>query len=397
VAILTRARRLPVAVVAVVSLALVAGCIGPAAAREPLRVPRPSAGGSSSTPATTASATPRPTPTFSRAPTPTLSQLVGQKLIVAIDGTTPSAALLGRIRRGEVGGVILFGRNITTASALTALTKRLRDEAKAGGQLPLLIAVDQEGGAIKRIKWAPPTLSPPQMGADGRTSTARSQGAATGTALKGLGINVDLAPVADVPASTSSFLYQQGRTWSFSADTTSALSNAFAAGLESGGVLPTMKHFPGLGFATLNTDTHVVTIGQSKTALDPGLKPYRAAVTAGLPFVMLSNATYPAWDADNAAGWSKAIGTTLLRGSLGFKGVTMTDSLDGTANARGVSTASLAVRAAKAGTDMLLLTGSEASSAAVFKVLYDKARTGAIARTTLTTTYARILALKAGL
>jgi beta-N-acetylhexosaminidase len=112
---------------------------------------------------------------------------------------------------------------------------------------------------------------------------------------------------------------------------------------------------------------------------------------------MLSNATYPAWDADNAAGWSKAIGTTLLRSSLGFKGVTMTDSLDGTANARGVSTASLAVRAAKAGTDMLLLTGSEASSAAVFKVLYDKARTGAIARTTLTQTYARILALRTGL
>ena len=117
-----------------------------------------------------------------------------------MDGTTtPSPGLLGRIRRGEIGGVILFGRNVTTATALRALTKQLRDAATAGGQLPLLIAVDQEGGSIKRIPWAPPTLSPPQMGADGRTSTARSQGAATGTALAGLGINVDLAPVADVP------------------------------------------------------------------------------------------------------------------------------------------------------------------------------------------------------
>ena len=128
-----------------------------------------------------------------------------------MDGTTtPSPGLLGRIRRGEIGGVILFGRNVTTATALRALTKQLRDAATAGGQLPLLIAVDQEGGSIKRIPWAPPTLSPPQMGADGRTSTARSQGAATGTALAGLGINIDLAPVADVPAHSYSIIIQAG-------------------------------------------------------------------------------------------------------------------------------------------------------------------------------------------
>jgi beta-N-acetylhexosaminidase len=112
---------------------------------------------------------------------------------------------------------------------------------------------------------------------------------------------------------------------------------------------------------------------------------------------MLSNATYAAYDPDSAAGWSSAIGTGLLRTTLHFRGVTITDSLDGTAKARGVSTASLAIRAVKAGTDLILLTGSEVSSAAVFTALMDQARTGAIARSSLLPGYARIEALKAGL
>ena len=194
---------------------------------------------------------------------PTLAQLIGQKLVIRMEGKTPSADLLGRIRRGEVGGVILFGANITTKAALITLTRSLRAAARAGGQPTLLIAVDQEGGTIKRIPWAPPTLSPPEMGKIGKTSVARGQGSSTGTALHGLGINVDFAPVADVPNSTSSFMYRQGRTFSFSSTTTAALSDAFASGLMSTGVLPSMKHFPGLGRATANTDRYVVTIKAS--------------------------------------------------------------------------------------------------------------------------------------
>src|SRR5206468_4299817 len=101
-------------------------------------------------------------------------------------GTVPTASLLGRIRRGEVGGVILFGSNITTRAALVALTAKLRAAATAGGQPPLLIAVDQEGGPIKRVPWAPPTLSPPQMGRLGSASVARAQGSTTAAALRGL-------------------------------------------------------------------------------------------------------------------------------------------------------------------------------------------------------------------
>src|SRR6185503_18507539 len=111
-----------------------------------------------------------------------------------------------------------------------------------------------EGGSVKRIAWAPPTLSPPQMGALGSASTAQNQGKATGAILACAGVNSNLAPVADVPASTSSFMYQEGRTWSFSSRETARLANAFALGLGDRSGLATMKHFPGIGLAKKNTD-----------------------------------------------------------------------------------------------------------------------------------------------
>jgi beta-N-acetylhexosaminidase len=378
---------------AVVAALVIAGCSG----QVPVITPGSTA---ATTPAPAATATPRPTAsqtTTMATNGPSLAKMIGQKLVVAMSGRTPTADLLGRIRRGEVGGVILFGSNISTKSALLSLTAKLRAAAAAGGQPRFLIAVDQEGGSIKRIPWAPPTLSPPQMGALDSTATARTQGANTAAALKALGINVDFAPVADVPASTSSFMYQQGRTWSFSAVHTAALSDAFATGLESKGVVPSMKHFPGIGFANLNTDSHVVTIRVSSSRLLPGLKPYRTAIAHHIPLIMLSNATYTAYDSRNAAGWSTYIGTTLLRHDLGFRGVTITDSINGTAASRGISAKTLALRAARAGTDMILTTGSEASTRAIYATLLADAKAGTISRTTLRASYDRILALKARL
>jgi beta-N-acetylhexosaminidase len=352
---------------------------------------------SAATAAASATALATTAPATSTAAIPTLAHLIGQKLVVRMDGTTPSASLLGRIKRGEIGGVILFGFNVVSKTQLINLTAKLQAAATAGGQPRLLIAVDQEGGSIKRIPWAPPTLSVPRMGRLDSTTTARAQGASTASALKALGINVDFAPVADVPATTASFMYQQGRTWSFSAVHTASLSNAFASGLESKGVIPSMKHFPGLGFATHNTDTSVVTIRVSASRLAPGLRPYRTAIAQHIPLIMLSNATYTAYDATHAAGWSRVITQSLLRNELGFTGVTITDGLNGTAAARGLSSRTLAVRAASAGTDMLLLTGTESSTAAVYATLLTDARSGTIAKSRLTASYARILAMKKGL
>jgi beta-N-acetylhexosaminidase len=314
-----------------------------------------------------------------------------------MSGTTPSADLLGRIRRGEIGGVILFGSNVTTAAALVALTAQLQKAAADGGQPPLLIATDQEGGSVKRIPWAPPTLTVPEMGQLGLASTARDQGVQTGAALVALGINTNLAPVADVPGSDQSFMYLAGRTWSFDASVTATLSSAFARGLEVADVVPAMKHFPGLGLALQNTDTSVVELSATEAELAPGLEPYAQAIRQPIPMIMLSNATYDAYDPNNGAGWSRAISQTLLRGTLGFTGVTITDSLSGTAAARSVSPSDLAILAALAGTDMILIAGPESTSSAAYDALLAAAQDGTIPRATLAASYARILKLKTNL
>jgi beta-N-acetylhexosaminidase len=327
---------------------------------------------------------------------PTTAQLVGQKLVVSMQGTHPSRSLLARARHGRIGGVLIHGFNFTTATQLETIARRLQRAAAEGGQPPLLIAVDQEGGPVKTIPWIPPTLSPAQMGAIGSSEVARRQGRRTGVALRGLGVNTDFAPVADVPVSRASFVYQQRRTWSFSARRTARLSSAFAVGLGRGGALATMKHFPGLGYATLNTDTHTDRITATAEQLAPGLRPYRRAIADGLPMVMLSNAVYDAYDARHAAGWSRTIWTELLRRELGFGGVTITDSLDAAARTRGLTTGRVALRAAAAGTDMLLLTGTEAASRSVYSSLLDAARAGWLPEHRLLASYERILALKAG-
>jgi beta-N-acetylhexosaminidase len=336
-------------------------------------------------------------PASSPAVAPTVARMVGQKLVVSMDGRTPSASLLRRARRGKIGGVLIHRSNFGSAARLRAVTRSLRRAAAVGGQPRLLIAVDQEGGSVKTVPWIPPTLSPPQMGARGKSKTARRQGRRTGSALRDLGINTDFAPVADLPASTSSFMYLQGRTWSFGAPKTARLANAFALGLADRYALATMKHFPGLGFAKRNTDTSVVRIAATRAQLAPGLRPYRRAVANHVPLVMLSNAVYRAYDRRHAAAWSHAIGTRLLRRTLGFAGVTITDALDGAAAARGIVPNGLAVRAAAAGTDMILLSGSEATSRSVYRSLADAASAGRIRTARLRASYERIVALKQGL
>jgi beta-N-acetylhexosaminidase len=203
--------------------------------------------------------------------------------------------------------------------------------------------------------------------------------------------------VADVPASPGAAVYRQGRTWSFDATATARLAGAFARGLAEGRAFATMKHFPGLGFAQRNTDEALVRISAPKSRLADGLLPFRRAIAAGVPVVMLSNATYDAYDRRNSAGWSRAIATTLLRRELGFRGVSMTDSLDGTAHVRRIAPNGLAIAAAKAGVDLVLLSGGEVATRDVYRSLLQAAQAGRIRATALSRSYGRILALKARL
>ncbi len=325
---------------------------------------------------------------------PTLEQAIGQKLMVRMGGTTPSKRLLGRIRRGEVGGIVLLASNIRNRTQLSRLTRRLQRAASEGGQPPLLIALDQEGGDVKRVTWAPPTMTVPEMGATGKAKVAFRQGRATGRALAAVGINTDLAPVADIPRDRSSFMRQQGRTFSSDAAATTRLADAFARGLAEGGVLATMKHFPGIGLATRNTDRSAGVIDASERTLQTDLRPYRRAIDSNVPLIMLSNATYTAWDPANAAGWSRAIAVDLLRGELGFEGISITDSLDGTANARGVSAGELAELAVGAGTDMVLLTGTERVTERIYQRLLTAAQEGDYDRAELAESWERIIRVK---
>ena len=365
-------------------------------------VPSASSPSASATPSATAlAASPTTQPSApTSAPTvpqPSIAQLIGQRIVVTFSGATPSAALLGRIRRGEVGGVILFGRHATSVVQLQALTSLLHTTAADAGQPRLLVMIDQEGGDIRRVGWAPPELSATDMGATLGPSAVRDIGRQTGIALAGLGIDVDLAPVADIPSAASSFLFIQRRTFSADAATTAILATSFAQGLADGGVVATMKHFPGLGRADRDTDEWAVTIQASAAAMQSDLLPYQDGIAGHVPMVMLSNAVYPAWDAANAAGWSPFIAGTLLRDQLGFTGVTITDGLDGAATSRHVAEKTLALRAALAGTDLLLLTGPDSASTAAFTMLVAAATSGQLSMDALLTSYDRILALKASL
>ena len=171
---------------------------------------------------------------------------------------------------------------------------------------------------MKTVPWLPPTRAP------GATSGRRPMRARTAAPpaprCSASASTPTLRPSPTFPGSRASAVYRQGRTWSFDAHTTARLATAFAVGLADGHALATMKHFPGLGLATADTDRAVVHITASRSRLEPGLDPYRSAIAAHVPVIMLSNAVYDAYDRTNAAGWSRAIATGLLRNELGFDG-----------------------------------------------------------------------------
>ena len=316
---------------------------------------------------------------------------MGARLVVGVDGTTASQSLLARIRRGQVGGVILMGSNVRNAPQVRALTAALRAAATVGGN-PLLVMTDQEGGTVRRFRWAPPSASAEDLGRLGEAAIRR-RGHDTATALERLGVDVDLAPVADVPSVPGSFIAAQHRGFSSVPTRTAKDVTAFSAGLLDGGVAPALKHFPGLGLAARSTDDAAVKIGAGPAALAPGLVPYRRAIAAGVaPLVMISNAAYTAYGGHPAA-WSPRV-LALLRG-LGFTGVTATDALEPLATTHRVTLAQAAIRAARAGVDLLLFVGPERSTAAVYDALLAEARADRLSRAGLEASAARIEELAA--
>ena len=325
-----------------------------------------------------------PTPT---AGSPSLAKMIGQQLMVKFDGTSPDPGLLQRIRHGQVGGVILYGSNIVSPGQVAQLDAELQHAARSGGNPPLLISTDQEGGQVKRFPWAAPTVPPPDMGAQG-SSVAYQQGQATGTALRAAGVNINLAPVADVAHSSSSFIWKQGRSFGMTASTVTPAVASFAQGMEAAGVAPTAKHFPGVGGALTDTDFALEKIDLS--AAD--LAPYHRLIAENIPLIMVGTAVYDNFDPSAPAALSHEIVTGLLRTHLGFQGVTISDDLERPTDQ--ATPGAAAVVADRAGIDIILVSSTASAGVSTYQALLAAAQSGQISRHTTEAAYARIMQLK---
>jgi beta-N-acetylhexosaminidase len=300
----------------------------------------------------------------------------------------PSTRFLARIRNGKMGGVLLLGNGWLTRSTAATVTAELQRAACTRGE-PLLIAVDQEGGIVRRLAWAPPTEAPDEMTS---ATIAQEQASAAAAALRSVGIDVDFAPVADTPGTARSFL--GSRAFSHSRAWNAQMAHAFVDGMQASGIAATAKHFPGLGLASGNTDHGRIVIRSAAWKVRQGLLPFKSAVEAGVQLVMLSTAVYPKLDpADRPAAFSPPIVSGILRKQLGFKGVTVTDSLTAPAADRIPHTAT---RAMLAGSDLLIFGAESASERGYATLVADEPGSPRL-QARLTQAAARIRALKAWL
>jgi beta-N-acetylhexosaminidase len=345
--------------------------------------------------ATAATATATATATAAAAP-PRLSaaRLAGAHAVFPFDGVRPPKALLRRLRRGEAAGVILLGRNIGTAAQLRALSRRVR-AAVARGQPPPLLMVDQEGGSVKRLPGAP-SRSAPEMAATGDPAVAHAEGLETARTLRAAGLNVDLAPVVDVPRAGGA-LAGEGRGFGARTAIVRRFGAAFVTGLRAGGVAATAKHFPGFGAAPRNTDFGAATIPLSvRTLRSVDRQQVEAAIAAGAELVMLSSAVYASLSQVPAVLSRRVVDGELRRG-LRFGGVTISDDLETPAFAAHGGTPGAALRAARAGVDLLLFARTYAGAARATRALAAAIRAGRVDRRALEDGVARIRALRSRL
>jgi beta-N-acetylhexosaminidase len=317
-----------------------------------------------------------------------MRRLAGMKLMVRWDGAS-DRGLEDRVRDGLVGGVILFPTvdpvsGEVDVGSLRASVRRLQAVAQRAHEPPLLVATDQEGGTVKRFPAGPPGRAPADLETP---ASAHREGAATGRYLRGVGVNVDLAPVLDLAHPGSAM---GSRSFGPDPAAVSRLGSAFAAGLQDQGVAATAKHFPGLGRSAISTDESSSAIDASRADLRSDLQPFEAAADAGVDLVMVGLASYPAYGAQGPAALSRPVVQGLLRGRLGYEGVVITDDLG--AGALTESAPRAAVTATAAGADVLLFALER--NPRVLDALTGAVRRGQINAADLRSSCARLIALR---
>lgn len=327
-----------------------------------------------------------------------IAQAIGQQLLLTFDGTTPAPEILATLRERPVGGVTLFrGKNTIDPPQVAALTAALQRAASEAGQPPLLIAVDQEGGQLMGIGGGT-TLFPGNLAlaATGSADLARRTGHALGLELAAMGVNVDYAPVCDVNVNPRNPVVG---TRSFGEDPAlvARLAAAMTEGLQQAGVAATAKHFPGHGDTAGDLHHGLVVVPHSRERLNQvELPPFAAAIAAGAKLVMAAHIALPALTEGVAlpATLAPQVVRGLLRDTLGFQGLIVSDAMDMGAIGSGIGLVVDSIAAVAAGIDLLLLNSDAAAEQQVYDGLVHAARRGLLAPGDLLASAGRVLALK---
>ncbi|GAB6901332.1 glycoside hydrolase family 3 protein [Kineosporia succinea] len=290
------------------------------------------------------------------------------QLVMAGTALTSADDVVSVMTKSHLGSVFLHGRSGRSASALKREIGRLPSIEAGEATIEPLVSIDQEGGAVQSLRG----------GTWGRLPDARTQGEWSASRLSqetetwakklaAAGITMDLAPVADtVPEGferRNPPIGVFGREFGTDAKTVSEAITTVTTALEGNGVIATVKHFPGLGRVTRNTDTSSGAVDSKTTATDAYLSPFQAGIDAGAGAVMVSSATYTRIDPDNRAVFSSKVITDLLRGSMGYDGVVMTDDVGAAKAVSDVSAGQRAVRFVQAGGDLVLTVPADQARA----------------------------------
>jgi len=329
----------------------------------------------------------------------TLEQKVGQMFMAHLYGPILTETGRDLLVTWQPGALALFNSNIQTPQQITRLTNSYQQTIIGAGGVPLLIATDQEGGVIQRLRDGFTTWPVPKLltATDDPRLTAQA-GSALASELRAVGINMNLAPVLDLDTNRDNPIIGR-RSPGGHPERVGRTAAGFIEGLQAAGVLATAKHFPGHGDTT--EDSHVtlpaVTSDRARLA-STELVPFVHAIEAGVGVVMVAHVWYTAYDPDNPrpASLSPAVVTDLLRGELGFDGIIMTDAMDMDAVDKRHTPGEAAILAIQAGVDLIAYGPNmgEQTQMQAMQAVVDAVRAGEITEERLDESVRRLLRAK---
>jgi beta-N-acetylhexosaminidase len=317
-------------------------------------------------------------------------ELASGVVVTGFSGTQPSAADAAALRRLPFAGYILFARNLENIAQARALTDLLRTHA----QPPPILAIDQEGGRIMRMREGMEPI-PPMMalGALGDEQLAFAAGETLARDLRRIGCTLDFAPVLDLALDSGNTVIGT-RAFGTPVPLVTELGAALARGLSFGGITPTFKHFPGHGATASDTHLGAARLEVDRATLDVrDLAPFAACIRDDAA-IMAAHVAVPAIDGDRPASLSRAFLTGILRDAWGFNGVCFTDCMQMDAIAGGIGTVRGVTEAIAAGADCALVSHDPrlAFDAAVH--LADAVERGEVPRERLEQAYDRVMRLR---